>query len=787
MNYILFFDEISQNDIARVGGKNASLGEMIQGLQSQQVRIPMGFAITVDAYRNHLESYSLNEPLHNLIRKFHDNPVKAHEISKEIRTLITSHPLSNAVAAEIIEAYEQLGKKYNTNNLDVAVRSSATAEDLPGASFAGQQESYLNIKGTKELLNACLHGMASLFTERAMIYRKEHGFDDMTVGISIGVQKMVRSDKASAGVAFTLEPESGFDKLVVINGTWGLGESLVQGAVIPDEWYVFKPIMTGKNPIIKKTLGHKDYALVYDDAHTTKKQQTTQEQQNTFCLTDEEVKHLAHTAITIENYFSNRASQYTPMDIEWAKDGVDGKLYIVQARPETVYAGKKDSTILKQIRCKRDGATIVAQGQAIGSGVATGSVCIVKSFEDRASFKAGDILVTTMTDPDWVPLMKMASGIITERGGRTCHAAIVARELSLPAIVGVDNATQILKNGMKISLDCSTGEEGVIIEGEISCTTEEIVLTKTNTKTPLMVITANPQQAFILQRLPVDGVGLARMEFILSQLIGVHPLAILNPHKLNDSEQEQIKELSKGFANPRVWFKEKLAQGIAQIAAAFYPREVIVRLSDLKTNEYRNLIGGTHFEPEEENPMLGYRGAFRYRHPDYKQAFELECSALQLARNDMGLTNLIVMIPFVRTPRELQEVIALMASFGLKRGDNGLKIYMMVEIPSNVILLEQFAPFVDGFSIGSNDLTQLTLGVDRDSALLTREFDERDEAVQFLLKDAIDKAKKVKKPIGICGQAPSDFPELARKLQEWGIATISLNPDAVISFLKREN
>lgn len=784
MTYILFFDQISQHDIPRVGGKNASLGQMIQGLQSEGVKIPMGFAVTVDAYRRHLDFHNLNVPLQELINQFHDNVHNSYTISKKIRELITAHPLPFDVQVAIKNAYKQLSALYNSSAVDVAVRSSATAEDLPGASFAGQQESYLNIHGQEEVLNACLHGMASLFTERAMIYRKEHGFDDMSVGISIGVQKMVRSDKASAGVIFTIEPESGFESLVVVNGSWGLGEALVQGTVTPDEWYVFKPTLESKQPIIKKSLGNKDCALIYSDHDKTQTIKTTEEQQNIFCLTDQEVILLAKTAVIIEEYFSTQAGHYTPMDIEWAKDGNDGQLYIVQARPETVFSRKKSMPLI-QTTCMRNGAKIIAQGQAIGSGVATGTIRIVTSFDDRVTFNPGDILVTTMTDPDWVPLMKMASGVITERGGRTCHAAIVARELALPAIVGVDNATRELKNGMVVTLDCSTGEEGVVLEGEVPCEKQEIVLTRSHSKTPVMVITANPQQAFILQRLPVDGVGLARMEFILSQLIGVHPLAILNPEKLSQVDRATIDELSRGYDNPVLWFKEKLAQGIAQIAAAFYPREVIVRLSDLKTNEYRNLIGGQVFEPEEENPMLGYRGAFRYRYPEYQPAFALECAALKQVRDLMGFTNVILMVPFVRTPKELQEVVSLMESYGLKRVHNGLKVYMMVEVPSNVILLEQFAPYVDGFSIGSNDLTQLTLGVDRDSALLTREFDERDAAVQYLIKEAIDKAKKMHMPIGICGQAPSDFPELAQKLREWGIASISLNPDAVIDFLKK--
>ncbi len=785
MNYIIFFDQITEHDFNRVGGKNASLGHMVQALGSQEIKIPMGFAVTVDAYRRHLEFHQLNHALQELLTQFHSDINNSHALSEQIRQLITNYPLPTDVAEEVSNAYNKLCSLYRSDDLDVAVRSSATAEDLPGASFAGQQESYLNISGIAELLDACLHGMASLFTERAMIYRKEHGFDDMSVGISIGVQKMVRSDLASAGVAFTLEPESGFENLVVINGSWGLGEALVQGTVTPDEWYVFKPIIEKEQPIIKKTLGNKDCLIVYGQQGRTVQTKTSDKQHAAFCLDDSEVIQLAKMALTIENYFSHRAGTHTPMDIEWAKDGNDGQMYIVQARPETVYT-KRKSNVLIQTTCNRNGAKILAKGQAIGGGVASGKICIVTSFSDRVLFSPGDILVTSMTDPDWVPLMKMASGIITERGGRTCHAAIVARELSLPAIVGVENATQIFNNGQMVTLDCSNGEEGIIIEGIAECTQQEIVLKQAQSTTPVMIITANPQQAFILQRLPVQGVGLARMEFILSQLIGVHPLAIVNPETINQTDRAAINELMKGYSDPAVWFKEKLSQGIAQIAAAFYPREVIVRLSDLKTNEYRNLIGGNYFEPEEENPMLGYRGAFRYRHPEYQPAFQLECEALKLVRNAMGLQNVILMIPFVRTPHELKEVIDLMASYGLKRGENGLKIYMMVEIPTNVILLEHYAAFVDGFSIGSNDLTQLTLGVDRDSALLTREFDERDEAVQILIKTAIEKAKAVGKPIGICGQAPSDFPAFAQQLREWGIATISLNPDAVIKFLKRD-
>jgi pyruvate, water dikinase len=787
MNYIKPFRTLTMHDIALVGGKNASLGEMISFLEKTGVEVPDGFAVTAEAYRLYIRVNNLEERMRELLDKARGNDgAQGSTIGLELRKLITHASIPHDLEQEIITAYKELSKHYGTTDLAVAVRSSATAEDLPTASFAGQQETYLDVRGTAAVLDAYKRCLASLFTDRALIYRREHGFDDMAVALSVGIQKMVNASTGSAGVMFTLDTETGFDQVVTITSSYGLGELLVQGKIIPDEWYVHKPTLAqGFRPLIKKTLGDKSVKLVVQEG-TPREVAVSHVDQQRFSLSDDEVLALARLAMVIEHHYSQRSSSWTPMDIEWAKDGDDGVLYIVQARPETVHT--HDTTHRIEHYEITGKGTVLTKGQSIGQQVVTGTVRIIKDIAASVTFNKGDILVTRMTDPDWLPLLKQAGGIITDIGGRTCHAAIVSRELRIPAIIATHDATMRLHDGQEVTLDCSQGATGFVYEGKVPFV-KKITDIHVLKKLPCSVLInlADPDRAFHYASLPIDGVGLARLEFIMLA-IGIHPMAAARWDELSDVMlKKHIQQKSVGYKNPRDYFVATLAQGIATIAAAFYPHEVVVRLSDFKTNEYKDLLGGALFEVAEENPMLGFRGAVRYGSEHYEPAFALECEALLRVRAEMGLTNVVVMIPFVRTVDEARRTLQVMARHKLVRGEKGLKVFMMVELPSNVILIDQFAPLFDGFSIGSNDLTQLTLGVDRDSGTLGALFDERDKAVQIMVILAIQGAHAMQKYISICGQAPSDFPSFADMLIEQGIDAISLSPDVVISFFERHS
>jgi pyruvate, water dikinase len=788
MKFIKNFEEIGIKDIPLVGGKNASLGEMIQLLTKKGILVPSGFAITAQAYRHHLKVNKLEDQIKQLLSKINKKNLEEFALlGKKIRNLIRTAPLPTDLATEISQAYILLEKKYG-KNCDVAVRSSATAEDLPQASFAGQQETFLNIQGEQELLNATLNAFASLFTNRAISYRIDHGFEHMDIALSCGVQKMVRSDKASAGVVFTLDTESGAKNVILINSSFGLGENIVKGTVNPDEFYVHKDTLEkGFKPILKKRLGRKLVKMVYseDSTNPTKNISTSRIEQKSYSLNNEEILELARQALIIEKHYSELNDKWTPMDIEWAKDGIDGKIYIVQARPETVQSQKQNQTFLEEYILEKKPQTkynILALGKSIGRKIATGKTRNIETSKLMNTLKDGEILVTDMTDPDWEPIMKRAAGIITNKGGRTCHAAIVSRELGIPAIIGTQDATEKISTGQTVTIDCSNGEVGTVYEGKISFEIKKIEISKLpKLKTEIMMNVGNPDEAFGLSKLPNNGVGLARIEFIISSSIQMHPMALIHSEKiLNSTIKNKIEELTFGYEDKKQFFVDKLAQEAGTIAAAFYPKPVIIRLSDFKTNEYRQLIGGEYFEPEEENPMLGFRGASRYYHEKYRQAFELECLALKKIREEMGLINTKIMIPFVRTIKEAQAVIGEIKKHGLAQGKNSLEIYMMCEIPSNVILINEFSKIFDGFSIGSNDLTQLTLAVDRDSNLISNIFDERDEAVKKMIEMAINGAKTNNKKIGICGQAPSDYPDFAKFLVKCGIDSISLNPDTVL-------
>lgn len=788
--YVRWFDSLTNKDVGIVGGKNASLGEMIRALKKKGVTIPNGFAITAEAYRYYLQYNDLEDRLRDLMGKLRPKDMSSlKRTGKSVRRLIADAQMPEDLQNEIVSAYKKL---CGSKACDVAVRSSATAEDLPTASFAGQQETFLNVRGEKALLRACQKSMASLFTDRAIIYRIEKGFDHFEVALSVGVQKMIRSDKAVSGVAFSVDTETGFKDVVMIDAAYGLGESIVQGIVNPDEYFVFKPTLaTGHAPIIKKRLGDKKIKIVYSSSktHPVKKVAVPKKEQQRFCLSDTEILSLAQMVQTIDEYYSKLNKRWTPMDVEWAKDGNDGKLYIVQARPETVHGQAKQCVYTTHRLLKKPSQKIqLTSGLSIGSHIVSGPARVIQSAKDISKVKKGDIIITKMTDPDWVPVMKLAGGIITDLGGRTCHAAIVSRELDTPALVGTGDATKSIKNGTPITLDCSQGAVGYVYQGEIPYETDTINCDKVP-KSPvsLMVNIAAPEAAFGVSALPVDGVGLARVEYIIANGVKAHPMALLHPEKIKSARiKKQIESLTAPYQSNTDFFVDSLAQGMGTIAAAFYPRPVIVRLSDFKSNEYRNLIGGQYFEQEESNPMLGFRGASRYTHEQYQEAFCLELQAVRKARELMGLKNIKVMIPFVRTVDEAKGVIDLMASCGLKKGVDGLELVMMCEIPSNVLLIEQFAKYFDGFSIGSNDLTQLALGVDRDSALLADLFDERDPAVMKLFEMAITGAHAQKKYIGICGQAPSDYPEVAQFLISKGIDSISLNADSVIPFLLQQ-
>lgn len=787
MAFIKFFATISAADVPAVGGKNASLGEMIQQLTPKGINIPNGFAITADAYWHHLETNGLKDKITHLLAQLDKKNLPAlAQIGLQIRTLIAQALLPEDLNREIIAAYQLLEKEYGTN-CDVAVRSSATAEDLPEASFAGQQETFLNIRGTEQLLASCTKCFASLFTDRAISYRIDHGFDHLSVALSIGVQKMIRSDKTSSGVIFTLDTETGFKDVIFITSSYGLGEPIVQGQVDPDEFYIHKPtLQAGYKPLLKKRIGSKKIKLVYaeQESSATQEVSTPVDEQRHFSISDDEALNLAQQALMIEEHYSTINNRWTPMDIEWAKDGIDGKLYIVQARPETVHAHMQQASVIEEyaLTSTPSTAAILAQGKSVGRKIATGKARIINSIAQMNELREGEILVTEMTDPDWEPIMKIAAGIITNRGGRTCHAAIVSRELGIPAIVGTSDATKKIASGELITMDCSSSEVGSVYRGAIPFSLKRVNISHLG-KPPvnIMVNVGNPDQAFRTAQLPVDGVGLARLEFIINTSIQIHPMALVHPEKIpSTQDQASIAQLTADYDDKAQFFIDKLAQEAGTIAAAFYPRPVIIRMSDFKTNEYRQLIGGRDFEPQEENPMLGFRGASRYYHPAYQEAFALECKAIKKMREEMGLTNAIPMLPFVRTIDEARRALQAMATHGLERGSNDLKIYMMVEIPSNVLLIDQFSQLFDGFSIGSNDLTQLVLGIDRDSALIAPLFDERNEAVKMMLALAIQGARAHNKPIGICGQAPSDYPELADYLIKTGISSLSLNPDAVL-------
>jgi pyruvate,water dikinase len=782
MRYVKRFSELGMGDIPLVGGKNASLGEMYGALQAQGVRVPNGFATTTEAYRHFLAANGLHARIAETLGALDSNDVVAlAACGQRIRNWILASALPDDLVAELHAAYAELGVEYGSDP-DVAVRSSATAEDLPNASFAGQQDTYLNIRGAAALAETTKRVFASLFTDRAISYRVHQGFDHMDVLLSVGVQKMVRSDLATSGVMFTLDTESGFRDAVFITAAYGLGENVVQGAVNPDEYYVFKPTLaTGHRPIIRRHLGEKAQRMVYSDDPGTLNPVTNHDvplaERQHFCLADDEVLELARYAVAIEQHYSARAGQSQPMDIEWAKDGHSGELFIVQARPETVQAAA-DTNFKEVYRIHRRG-TLVAEGKSVGQKIATGIARVIKDASQMREVQPGDVLISDITDPDWEPVMKIAAAIVTNRGGRTCHAAIIARELGIPAVVGCGNATETVPHGSAVTVSCAEGNNGYIYAGHIDFSVERVPLGgQQQLATKIMLNLANPEVAFETARLPVEGVGLARLEFIINNTIRVHPRALLEYATLEPAVQREIDRITVGYSDRRTFFRQRMAEGVATIAAAFYPRQVIVRLSDFKSNEYASMVGGAGFEPDEENPMLGFRGAARYPAPDFAAAFALECEALCEVRETMGLTNVTLMVPFVRTVDEGRRVLDLLAEHGLRRGENGLEVYLMCELPANALLADRFLDDFDGFSIGSNDLTQLTLGVDRDSGLLTG-YDERNEAVGILMEMAITACRRRNKYVGICGQAPSDFPEITAWLVEKGITSISLNPDSV--------
>ncbi|MDQ7083154.1 MAG: pyruvate, water dikinase [Aquificota bacterium] len=831
--FVVWLDELTIEDISVAGGKNASLGEMIRNLSPLGINIPYGFVVTANAYYEFIEHNNLRGRIREILEGLDVSNVP--DLSRrgyEIRELIKGGEFPPELERLIREYYRKLSERYNTHAVDVAVRSSATAEDLPDASFAGQQETYLNVVGAENVLTAIKNCFASLFTDRAISYRETFGFDHFKVGIAVGVQKMVRSDLGASGVMFTLDTETGFRDVVVINAIYGLGELIVQGMVTPDEYMVFKPTFSkGYSAIIEKKLGRKDRKMVYGSGEDrTKIVNVPVQEQERFALTDDEILKLAEWGVLIEKHYSEKKGRWTPMDIEWAKDGILGELFIVQARPETVHS-RKEKNIIKIYRIlegeeERERKRLVS-GIAVGDKIATGRVRVLFDLKDAENFREGEILVTDITDPDWEPIMKKASAIVTNRGGRTAHAAIVARELGIPAVVGTGNATEVLKDGTEVTVSCAEGETGHVYEGKLRFEVQEVDLDQLpRPRTKIMMNIGNPETAFKYASLPNDGVGLAREEFIIANYIKIHPLALIHYDDIKDLYErlsslglidergfvtfraiyahangslkeklakgkekrtvnlkrliEEIERHTFGYEDKKTYYIKKLSYGIAKIASAFYPNPVIVRFSDFKSNEYANLIGGQLFEPEEENPMIGWRGASRYYSPVFKEAFQMECQAILRVRNKMGLTNVKVMVPFCRTPEEGEKVLKVMEEAGLKRGENGLEVYVMAELPSNIVLADVFADIFDGFSIGSNDLTQLALGIDRDSQLVAHLYDERNEAVKRLIADLIKTAKEKGKKVGICGQAPSDFPDFAQFLVELGIDSISLNPDSVL-------
>jgi len=783
-NYIRWFHELTVDDVPLVGGKNASLGEMYRELTPQGVRVPNGFATTADAYRHMLAASGAWDKLHALLddvdkRNVQDLARRAHQA----REIVYGAGLSDELRDEILAAYHQLQQEYGPE-LSVAVRSSATAEDLPTASFAGQHETYLHIRGDEMLLDACRRCFASLFTERAIAYRIDQGFDHFKVALSIGIMKMVRSDLAASGVIFSLDTETGFSDAVFITGAYGLGENVVQGAVDPDEFYVHKPTFRqGHRAVLRRVLGEKKIKMVYSQGRsgeTTRNVSTSKTDREHFCISDEDVLTLADYAIKVEDHYSARAGHCMPMDMEWARDGVDGQLYMVQARPETV-ASQRQGLQLLEYHLQGHGEVLVA-GRAVGTKIATGRARVIQDVAHLSEFQPGEVLVADITTPDWGPVMKTAAALITNRGGRTCHAAIVARELGIPAVVGTDKGTETIRSGDTVTLSCAEGDVGKVYAGEIPFDVQTTDVSEfQRPRTRIMMNLANPELAFQSSFIPNDGVGLARLEFIINEYIKVHPMALVHPEKVTDSHERAIIErLTHAYARPADFFIERLSEGVGTIAAAFYPKPVVVRLSDFKTNEYAALLGGRYFEPEEENPMLGFRGASRYTHANYAEGFALECAAMKRVRDTMGLTNVKLMIPFCRRVEEGERVLEALGRHGLRRGENGLEIYVMCEIPNNVVQIDAFAKLFDGFSIGSNDLTQLTLGVDRDSEIVAFDFDERDPGVLEMIRLAVGGARRNERHSGICGQAPSDYPEMAEYLVNIGIDSMSLNPDTVV-------
>lgn len=784
MSYVVSFEHLRMTDVDSVGGKNASLGEMISQLAGAGVRVPGGFATTAQAFRDFLKSTQLDTRIANRLTTLDPDDVRdLAAAGSEIRQWIIDTPFPAELERDIREAFATLDADGKGS---FAVRSSATAEDLPDASFAGQQETYLNVVGIDEVLEKIRHVFASLYNDRAISYRVHKGYAHADVALSAGIQRMVRSDCGSAGVMFTLDTESGFNDVVFITSSYGLGETVVQGAVNPDEFYVFKPTLeAGHHPIVSRRIGSKLIKMEFDtdrsSGHAVRTVDVPVSERNRYSLSDDEVIELARYAVIIEKHYQR------PMDIEWGRDGIDGKIYILQARPETVKSQQKNNDVQERYRLKATGDVLVT-GRAIGQKIGSGKVRIVADVSEMDQVRAGDILVTDMTDPNWEPVMKLASAIVTNRGGRTCHAAIIARELGIPAVVGCANATDVLKNGQEVTVSCAEGDEGRIYDGLIETEIEEVRWGEMpDIGLKVMMNVGNPQLAFDFAQIPNAGVGLARLEFIINNNIAVHPKAVLDYPNVDTELKQAVESAARGYASPRAFFVEKLAEGIATLAAAFYPKSVIVRLSDFKSNEYRKLVGGSRYEPEEENPMLGFRGAARYISADFEECFRMECEALKKVRDEMGLTNVEIMVPFVRTLPQAAKVVDLLARNGLERGKNGLRLIMMCEVPSNAILAEQFLEYFDGFSIGSNDMTQLTLGLDRDSGmeLLAADFDERDPAVQFMLTRAIQACLKAGKYVGICGQGPSDHPDLAQWLVDQGIVSISLNPDTVVDTWQR--